>query len=88
MNTSSKQQPTIWIKWRFILIEWAIIILVAYTYSAKALLDFNPLQLQQTGEQNESATRPLLAEIGLSRYGEIPLWNPFMQTGFPSTEIC
>jgi hypothetical protein len=84
MHTSSEQQPTIWMKWRFILIEWAAIILIAYTYSAKALLDFNPLQLQQTGEQNESATRTLLAEISITRYGEIPLWNPFMQTGFPS----
>ena len=31
------------------------------------------MRLQQTGEHDESATLPLLAEIGLSRYGEIPL---------------
>jgi hypothetical protein len=73
-----------WPKWKIVLVEWAIILIIAYGYSSKALLDFNPRQLQWSGEQNESATRPLLAEISLARYGEIPLWNPFMQTGFPS----
>jgi len=72
-----------WQKWKIILLEWAIIIVIACGYSFKALLDFNPLQLQQTGEQNGNAVGPLLAEIGVTRYGEIPLWNPFMQTGFP-----
>src|SRR5688572_7816559 len=64
-------------------LEWLLIILIAYFYSAGNLLNFDPKKLQQTGEHNESATLPLLAEIGLSRYGEIPLWNPYMQTGFP-----
>jgi len=71
------------LKWRFILLEWVIILLVAYGYSAKTLLDFNPRQLQQTGEQNNNAIGPLLVEIGVTRYGQIPLWNPFMQTGYP-----
>ncbi|MBP6016608.1 MAG: hypothetical protein KA586_07795 [Candidatus Promineofilum sp.] len=52
-------------------------------FSRITLLDFDPRQLQQTGEHNESATLPILAEIGLRRYGEIPLWNPYMLTGFP-----
>lgn len=68
-----------------ILIEWAIIICAAYFYTAPALLDFDPTQLQQTGEHNESATRPILAEIGLWQHHEIPLWNHYMQTGFPHT---
>jgi hypothetical protein len=63
--------------------EWLLIILIAYFYSANALLNFDDMRLQQTGEHNESATLPLLAEIGLWRYGEIPLWNPYMLTGFP-----
>jgi hypothetical protein len=66
-----------------ILFEWTIIICAAYLYTAPVLLDFNPFQLQQTGEHNESATRPLLAEIGLWQHHEIPLWNHYMQTGFP-----
>ncbi len=82
MNFFQKLQ-IFWVKWRFVLLEWAIISVVAYGYSYKALLDFNPLQLQQTGEQNGNAVGPLLAEISITRYGEIPLWNPFMQTGFP-----
>jgi hypothetical protein len=64
-------------------LEWLLIIVIAYTYSGKLLLNFDATKLQQTGEHNESATLPLLAEIGLSRYGEIPLWNPYMLTGFP-----
>ena len=63
--------------------EWLAILLVIFLFSRVALLDFDDQQLQQTGEHNESATLPLLAEIGLWRYGEIPLWNPYMVTGFP-----
>ena len=57
---------------------------MAYGYCSSTLLDFDSTQLQQTGEQNESATRPILADLSLNRYGQIPLWNPYMQTGFPS----
>lgn len=64
-------------------VEWVVILLVIFLFGRVALLDFNDQQLQQTGEHNESATLPLLAEIGLWRYGEIPLWNPYMVTGFP-----
>ncbi|HEX6270892.1 MAG TPA: hypothetical protein VFZ43_11690 [Anaerolineales bacterium] len=64
-------------------LEWLFIILLAYFYSGKTLLNFDAAKLQQTGEHNESATLPLLAEIGLWRYGEIPLWNPYMLAGFP-----
>jgi hypothetical protein len=68
--------------WGFVF-EWLLIILIAYSYSASTLLNFDRMSLQQTGEHPESATLPLLAEIGLQRYGEIPLWNPYMLTGFP-----
>ena len=64
-------------------LEWLLIIVIAYFYCGDVLLDLDPSKLQQTGEHNASATLPLLAEIGLSRYGEIPLWNPYMLTGFP-----
>lgn len=66
-----------------LILEWLVILLVIFLFSRITLLDFNPRQLQQTGEHNESATLPILAEIGLRRYGEIPLWNPYMLTGFP-----
>ncbi|HNF36923.1 MAG TPA: hypothetical protein PLZ03_19150, partial [Anaerolineales bacterium] len=69
--------------WYTVLIEWSIIVCAAYFFTAPVLLDFDPNQLQQTGEHNESSTRPLLAEIGLLQHGEIPLWNHYMQTGFP-----
>jgi hypothetical protein len=62
--------------------EWLIILLVAWFYSG-ALLDFDSNILQQSGEHNESAIRPILADYGLRKHGEIPLWNHFMQTGFP-----
>jgi hypothetical protein len=65
-----------------LVLEWLIIFLAALAY-AGGLLDMNPAILQQSGEHNESATRPVVAEIGLNRYGEIPLWNPYMQTGLP-----
>jgi hypothetical protein len=64
-------------------LEWLLIILIAFSYSAGTLLNFDNTMLQQTGEHPESATLPLLAEIGLHRYGEIPLWNPYMLTGYP-----
>jgi hypothetical protein len=66
-------------------LEWFLIILIAYFYSGDLLLNFDETRLQQTGEHNESSTLPLLAEIGLRRYGEIPLWNPYMLTGYPHT---
>jgi hypothetical protein len=68
----------------FFLLEWIIILVVAYAYCSSTLLDFDSTQLQQTGEQNESAMRPILADLSLNRYGQIPLWNPYMQTGFPA----
>lgn len=64
-------------------LEWLLIFLIAYSYSASTLLNFNAMALQQTGEHPESATLPLLAEIGLQRNGEIPMWNPYMLTGYP-----
>ena len=69
-----------------ILVEWAIILVVGYLYASATLLNFDPALLQQAGEQNESATFPILAEIGLNRYGEIPLWNPYTLTGLPYIE--
>ena len=65
------------------LLEWLIIVVVVTLYSRAALLDFDPHQLAQTADQNESATLPIMAEIGLRRYGQLPLWNPYMLTGFP-----
>lgn len=65
------------------LIEWFIIVVVIYLFSHVALLDGNAQQLQQTGEHSESATLPILADLSLRKYGEIPLWNPYMLTGFP-----
>ena len=83
-----KQRVGVWTsssshRWLTYAGEWLVILVVAYLYCGAALLDFDAEQLQQTGEHNESATLPLLAEIGLQRYGEIPLWNPYMLTGFP-----
>ncbi len=81
-------QTRFWTQWRQkrwlpCAAEWLVILAVAYLYGGHFLLNFDGQQLQQTGEHNESATLPLLAEIGLWRYGEIPLWNPYMLTGFP-----
>lgn len=78
MNVSRKPKPLIQFG-----LEWMLIILLAYFYSGKLLLNFEVTKLQQTGEHNESSTLPLLAEIGIHRYGEIPLWNPYMLTGLP-----
>lgn len=64
-------------------VEWAIIITAAFFYSGGFLLDFDSGMLQQTGEHNESAALPILIDISLHKYGEIPLWNPYMLTGFP-----
>jgi hypothetical protein len=63
--------------------ELVVILLVGLLYSRSALLDFNSLNLQQTFEHNEAATLSVLTELGLKRHGVIPLWNPYMQTGFP-----
>lgn len=72
-----------WARNRMFVVEWTIILLAAVLYAAPNLLNLDPTFLQQTGEHNESATLPLLAEIGLLRYGQIPLWNPYMLTGYP-----
>jgi hypothetical protein len=64
-------------------LEFLLIILVAYLYCGKLLLNLDATKLQQTGEHNEISTLPLLAEIGLLRYGEFPLWNPYALTGYP-----
>lgn len=64
-------------------LEWLLIIVIAYFYCGDVLLNLDRTKLQQTGEHNASATLPLLAEIGLHRNREIPLWNPYMLTGFP-----
>src|SRR5687767_2964546 len=69
-----------------IIVEWSIILVVGYLYANATLLDFNATHLQESGEQNESATFPILAEIGLNRYDEIPLWNPYTLTGLPYIE--
>lgn len=84
-TTQGRIQRWIWHPTRLerYLIEWLLILVVAYMYCGSALLDFDANRLQQTGEHNESATLPLLTEISVWRYGEIPLWNPYMQTGFP-----
>ena len=67
---------------RAYLLEWLVILAIIFLFSRDTLLDFDAHQLQQNGEHNESATLPILAEIAL-RQGEIPLWNPYMLTGFP-----
>ena len=64
-------------------LEWLLIVLLAYFYCGKLLLNFDATKLQQTGEHNENSTLPILAEIGLERYKEIPLWNPYIMTGLP-----
>ncbi|MCZ7570144.1 MAG: hypothetical protein M5U01_16385 [Ardenticatenaceae bacterium] len=63
--------------------ELLLIVLVAFSYAGSPLLDFNRLHLQQTSEHNEAATLPVLTEIGLRRAHVIPLWNPYMSSGFP-----
>jgi hypothetical protein len=65
-------------KCRVVLLEWAVIIIVANGQGDKAILNFNPSQLKQTGEQNANEVGPLLAKIGVTRYGEIPFWNSYM----------
>lgn len=72
-----------WGRWARYGLEWALIVGAACVYSGQVTLNLDPQVLQISGEHNESATLPLLAEIGLRRYGEIPLWNPYMLTGFP-----
>jgi len=69
-----------------IFLEWGIILVVGWLYANVMLLNLDPTQLQESGEHHESSTFPLLAEIGLTRYGEIPLWNPYILTGFPYIE--
>lgn len=84
INRTRRQLARLWsrISWG-VALEWLVMLLVGYAYSGPGLLDFDAGILQQTGEHNESATLPLLAEVSLWRYHEIPLWNPYMLTGFP-----
>ena len=70
-------------RWTGFALEFLLIILVAYFYCGKLLLNFDATKLQQTGEHNEISTLPLLAEIGLWRYRQFPLWNPYALTGYP-----
>ncbi len=72
-----------WHKRGQILLEWAIILVVAWFYGSTNLLNFDPIMLPESGEHNESATFPILTEIAILRYGEIPLWNAYTMTGIP-----
>lgn len=83
MRIAQNRLAIIWHKWGSHLLEWAIIVAVAYAYCSVTLLDFDPLQLQQTGEQNNEGFGNLLAQTSLSHFGQVPLWNPFSTTGFP-----
>ncbi|MDH5506497.1 MAG: YfhO family protein [Anaerolineae bacterium] len=65
-----------------LIIEIAILLVVTFFYG-KSLLISDPTSLQQSGEHTEGATLPLLADIAIQRYGELPLWNPYMMTGIP-----
>ena len=66
-----------------IVIEWLIICIAAWFYASESLLNFNPISLQETGEHNESSTFPILTEIAINRYGQMPLWNAYTMTGLP-----
>lgn len=66
-----------------IALEWLIILLAAWFYGSESLLNFDPLRLQETGEHNESSTFPILTEIAINRYGQMPLWNAYTMTGIP-----
>jgi len=69
-----------------ILAEWAIIFVVGWFYASGVLLELNPMFLSDSGEHHESSSFVLLADIGINRYGEVPLWNPYIMTGFPYLE--
>lgn len=69
-----------------IAIEWLIILVAAWFYGSENLLNFNPTFLQETGEHNESSTFPILTEIAINRYGQMPLWNAYTMTGMPYLE--
>lgn len=84
-KTESSRKNPLASGWTEFALEWLLIIVIAYAYCGDVLLNFDSARLQQSGEHNASATLPLLAEIGLKRHGEIPLWNPYMLTGFPHT---
>ncbi|MGC1375733.1 MAG: hypothetical protein WA821_05910, partial [Anaerolineales bacterium] len=76
-----------WWESRKILIEWTIILVAAYLYAGTGLLNITSEQLlQEGGEHNEISNFSILAEIGLNRYGEVPLWNPYSMTGIPFVE--
>lgn len=62
--------------------EWSIVFIAAWLFAGSALINFDPTLLQLTGEHPESATRLILTEYAF-RFHEIPLWDHFMQTGFP-----
>lgn len=70
-------------RWIGFALEFLLIALLAYLYCGQLLLNLDATKLQQTGEHNEISTLPLLAEISLWRYREIPLWNPYALTGYP-----
>jgi hypothetical protein len=82
----SQTQSICIVRYARILAEWTVILVVAWFYASATLLNLNPTSLQGNGEQNQSATFSILAEIGLNRYGEIPLWNPYALTGIPYSE--
>jgi hypothetical protein len=81
---SSDAAPRAWPRPRWpVLIEWAVILLTACLFAGSNLLDFDAARLQQSGEHNEASTLLILTERSVRRYGAIPLWNPYMLTGFP-----
>lgn len=63
-------------------LEWIVVLMVALVYARSPLLSLDSLVLQQTFEHNEAATLHVLTAEAL-RDGVLPLWNPYMSSGFP-----
>jgi hypothetical protein len=82
-NVSTLSLQPRWRKYLQSSIEWAIIIIVAWLYCNATLLNFDSTSLQESGEHNESSTFPILTEVALTRYGQMPLWNAYAMTGLP-----
>lgn len=63
-------------------IDWVLIAGVVFLF-ARPLLDLDP-DLAVAGRESESNTGIIaVAEMALREHGELPLWNPFLNTGVP-----
>ena len=78
----AEQGPGVGLSLREILVDWSILAVVVLTFCT-AFLDFNDARILPGNEADVIQTLDWTLVNSLTRFGQFPLWNPYLRTGFP-----